>query len=264
MSPAQPPEGARLPPGGTTRSANGAPVVLRALVAEDEPLARRLLAEYLRAHADISIVAEADNGLDAARAITELKPDLVFLDIQMPKLTGLEVLELTGRRDGVIFTTAYDQHAMRAFELHAVDYLLKPFSQTRFAAALTRARRLLGQPAPGLDQLVPRTTLTRVLVRYGEGMQVLLVDDIAYIEAQSDQVAFHAHDREHLKTQRISELEAQLDPTRFVRVHRSFIINLAALQGLEKTDSDAFVARMKNGKRIPVSRSGYDRLRTEI
>ena len=241
-------------------------MTLRALIADDEPLARRLLAEYLRPHADLRIVAEADNGLDAARAITELKPDLVFLDIQMPKLTGLEVLELTGRRDGVIFTTAYDQHAMRAFELHAVDYLLKPFAQARIDAALERARRLLGQAAPELERLIapagPR--LTRVLVRDGDGMQVLLVDDIAYIESQADQVSFHAHGREHLKTQRISELEAQLDPARFVRVHRSFIINLAALQGLEKTDSDAYMARMKNGKRIPISRSGYERLRTEI
>ena len=240
-------------------------MTLRALIADDEHLARRLLAEYLRPHADISVVAEADNGLDAARAITELKPDLVFLDIQMPKLTGLEVMQLTGRRDGVIFTTAYDQHAMRAFELHAVDYLLKPFPQARFDAALERARRLLGQAVPELDRLVaPGPRLTRVLVKDGDGMQVLLVDDIAYIESQADQVSFHAHGREHLKTQRISELEAQLDPARFVRVHRSFIINLAALQGLEKTDSDAYMARMKNGKRIPISRSGYERLRTEI
>lgn len=239
-------------------------MTLRALIAEDEPLARRLLAEYLRPHADVTLVAEADNGLDAARAITDLKPDLVLLDVQMPRLTGLEVLALTGRRDGVIFTTAHDQHALHAFELHAVDYLLKPFSQDRFDAALERARRLRGQPLPGLAQLLPRGTITRVLVRDGEGMQVLLVDDIAYIEAQADYVAFHAHGREHLKPQRISELETQLDPARFVRVHRSFIINLAALQGLERTDSDAFVARMKNGKRIPISRSGYDRLRSEL
>lgn len=241
-------------------------MTLHALIADDEPLARRLLTEYLRACPDITVVAEADNGLAAARAITELKPDLVFLDIQMPKLTGLEVLELTGRRDGVVFTTAHDQHALRAFELHAVDYLLKPFTQERFDAALTRARRLLGQPTEGLDRLVtpaaPR--IARVLVRDGEGLQVLLVEDIAYIEAQADNVAFHAHGREHLKAQRISELEAQLDPVRFVRVHRSFIINLAQLQGLERTDSDAYIARMKNGKRIPVSRSGYDKLRTAL
>lgn len=244
-------------------------MTLRALIADDEPLARRLLAEYLKPHADITLVAEAEHGLAAARAITDLKPDLVFLDIQMPKLTGLEVLELTGRRDGVIFTTAHDAHALRAFELHAVDYLLKPFAQDRFDAALDRARRLIGQPTPGIEPLVAQASprISRVLVRDHDsagGLQVLLVDDIAYIEAQADNVAFHAHGREHLKAQRISELEAQLDPTRFVRVHRSFIINLAALQGLEKTDSDAYIARMKNGKRIPVSRSGYDKLRAAL
>lgn len=241
-------------------------MTLTALIADDEPLARRLLAEYLRPHADIRVVAEADQGLAAARAITDLRPDLVFLDIQMPKLTGLEVLELTGRRDGVVFTTAHDQHALRAFELHAVDYLLKPFAQDRFDAALDRARRLRGQPAPGLDALVAPASprLSRVLVRDGDGLQVLLIDDVAYIEAQADNVAFHAQGREHLKAQRISELETQLDPVRFVRVHRSFIINLAQLQGLEKTDSDAYIARMKNGKRIPVSRSGYERLRQAI
>jgi len=242
-------------------------MTLRALIAEDEALARHLLREYLQPHADIEIVAEAENGLDAARALTELKPDLVFLDIQMPKLTGLEVLELTGRRDGIVFTTAHDQHAMRAFELHAVDYLLKPFTQARFDGALERARRLLGQAVPGLDRLVAPAgpTVARVLVRDGSGgMQVLAVEAIDYIEAQADYVAFHSAGREHIKAQRISELETQLDPARFVRVHRSFIINLGALQGLEKTDSDAYLARMSNGKRIPVSRSGYERLRAAL
>ncbi len=244
-------------------------MTLRALIADDEPLARRLLREYLRPHADIEVVAEAGHGLDAARALTDLKPDLVFLDIQMPKLTGLEVLELTGRRDGVVFTTAHDQHAMRAFELHAVDYLLKPFTQARFNAALERARRLLGQASPGLERLVAPAgpTLARVLVRdtgREGGLQVLAVEAIDYIEAQADNVAFHSAGRDHLKPQRISELEAQLDPARFVRVHRSFIINLAALEGLEKTDSDAHLARMRNGKRIPVSRSGYERLRAVL
>lgn len=244
-------------------------MTLRALIADDEPLARRLVREFLRPHADIEVAAEVGHGLDAARALTDLKPDLVFLDIQMPKLTGLEVLELTGRRDGVIFTTAYDQHAMRAFELHAVDYLLKPFTQARFDAALERARRLLGQAVPGLERLVAPSgsPLARVLVRDAGregGLQVLAVEAIDYIEAQADNVAFHSAGQDHLKAQRISELEVQLDPTRFVRVHRSFIINLAALEGLEKTDSDAHLARMRNGKRIPVSRSGYERLRAVL
>lgn len=242
-------------------------MTLQALIADDEPLARRLVREFLKAHADIAIAAETDNGLDAAKAITELKPDLVFLDIQMPRLTGLEVLELTGRRDGVVFTTAHDQHALRAFELHAVDYLLKPFTQARFDAALERARLLRGQPQPGLDALISPQPLARVLVKDNEregGLQVLAVETIDYIEAQADNVAFHSGGRDHLKAQRISELEERLDQARFVRVHRSFIINLGSLQGLEKTDSDAHVARMKNGKRIPVSRSGYDKLRAVL
>ena len=242
-------------------------MTLQVLIADDEPLARRLVREFLKPHTDITVAAEADNGMDAARAITELKPDLVFLDIQMPRLTGLEVLELTGRRDGVVFTTAHDQHAMRAFELHAVDYLLKPFTQARFDAALERARLLRGQPQPGLETLISPQPLARVLVKDAEregGMQVLAVETIAYLEAQADNVAVPSGGRDHLKAQRISELEERLDATRFVRVHRSFIINLGSLQGLEKTDSDAHVARMKNGKRIPVSRSGYDKLRAVL
>lgn len=238
---------------------------LRALIADDEALARHLLREFLGAHADIELIGEADNGLEAARAINELKPDLVFLDIQMPKLTGLEVLELTGRRSGVIFTTAYDQHAMSAFELHAVDYLLKPFSQARFDAALARARLLLGQTQQGLQGLMGPQALTRVLIRERDGSaRVLPVEEIDYIEAQADYVAFHSQGRDHLKAQRISELEAQLDPARFVRVHRSFILNLAQLQSLEKTESDAHVARLRSGKRIPVSRSGYERLKAVL
>ena len=179
-------------------------MTLQVLIADDEPLARRLVREFLKPHADIAVAAEADNGMDAARSITELKPDRVFLDIQMPRLTGLEVLELTGRRDGVVFTTAHDQHALRAFELHAVDYLLKPFTQARFDAALERARLLRGQPQPGLETLISPQPLARVLVKDSEregGMQVLAVETIDYIEAQADNVAFHSGGRDHLKAQ---------------------------------------------------------------
>ena len=236
------------------------------LIAEDEPLAAEALADWVKATPGLQLVAVCADGEDALAQIRALKPALVLTDIQMPGLTGLQVvreIQHDAHQPRIIFTTAYDEHALTAFELHAVDYLLKPFTQARFDAALERARRLIGQTTPGVEKLVA-PVISRVLVRDGEGMQVLLVDDITYIEAQADNVAFHAHGREHLKNQRISELESQLDPTRFVRVHRSFIINLGALQGLEKTDSDAYIARMKNGKRIPISRSGYERLRTAI
>jgi two-component system LytT family response regulator len=234
---------------------------LRALIADDEPLARALLREYLRAHADVQVLAEADNGLQAARCIQDQAPDLVFLDIQMPKLTGLEVLQATGLRRGVVFTTAYDQHALAAFDLAAVDYLLKPFTQERFDAALDRARRLMREDAPAVQQLVNAQPLRRVLIRDGAELRVLPLDEVDYIEAQSDYAAFHHQGRLHLNRQRISELEGQLDARQFLRVHRSFIVNLAQVQAVERTESESHAVRLRCGKRIPVSRSGFERLR---
>ncbi|HJV60202.1 MAG TPA: LytTR family DNA-binding domain-containing protein [Albitalea sp.] len=238
-----------------------ADLTLRALIADDEPLARGLVGEYLASHPDIRVIAEAGTGLEAARCIQEEAPDLVFLDIQMPKLTGLEVLQTTGLRKGVIFTTAYDRHALEAFDLHAVDYLLKPFSQERFDAALERARRLLKADLPGIERLIGAEPLRRVLVRDAAQWRVLPLEEVDYIQAQADQVAFHHQGRDHLKPQRISELEAQLDPRQFVRVHRSFVVNIGQIESVERTESDAYALRLRSGKRIPVSRSGYERLR---
>ena len=235
-------------------------MTMRALIADDEPLARALIREYLGAHPEVHVVAEAQNGLEAARGIQDLAPDLVFLDIQMPKLTGLEVLQLTQRQHGVIFTTAYDQHALAAFDLHAVDYLLKPFSQERFDAALQRAAQLQSKDSPGVAQLVAAQTLERVLIRDGAQSHVIPLDEVDTIEAQADYVAFHHAGRTHLKAQRISDLESQLDPRRFVRVHRSFLINVKFLQAIERTETNGVAARMRSGKRIPVSRSGHERL----
>ncbi|MCK9684430.1 LytR/AlgR family response regulator transcription factor [Scleromatobacter humisilvae] len=241
---------------------------LRALIVDDEDLARRLIREYLQGHADIDIVGECENGLDAVKQIGALQPDLVFLDIQMPRLTGLEVLELTGRRAGVIFTTAYDEHAIKAFELHAVDYLLKPFSKARFDDALARARTLHAPaaPAPGIDALVARRNapLERILIRDREQVHVIPIEQVECIEAQGDYLAIHVDGKCHLKPQRISEIEEQLDPARFLRVHRSFIISLAHLQAIERPGPDRHAARLRSGKRVPISRSGYEKLRTLV
>jgi len=240
----------------------------RALIVDDEDLARRLIREYLQGHADIDVVGECENGLDAVKQITALQPDLVFLDIQMPRLTGLEVLELTGRRTGVIFTTAYDEHAIKAFELHAVDYLLKPFSKARFDDALARARTLHAPAAaaPAIDALVARKTapLERILIRDREQVHVIAIEQVECIEAQGDYLAIHVDGKCHLKPQRISEIEEQLDPTRFLRVHRSFIISLAHLQAIERPGPDRHAARLRSGKRVPISRSGYEKLRTLV
>jgi two-component system LytT family response regulator len=243
------------------------PTPLRALIVDDEELARRLVREYLEGHPDIQIVGECDNGLEAVRQIVALAPDLVFLDIQMPRLTGLEVLELTGRRAGVIFTTAYDEHAIKAFELHAVDYLLKPFSKTRFDDALTRARTLHAPAsAPALDALVARraSPLERILIRDRDQVHVIAIGQVECIEAQGDYLAIHADGQCHLKSQRISEIEEQLDAGRFLRVHRSFIISLAHLQAIERPGPDRHAARLRSGKRVPISRSGYEKLRTLV
>ena len=248
------------------------PPRLRALVVDDEELARRLILEYLQGHPDIEVVGECENGLDAVRQIAALAPDLVFLDIQMPRLTGLEVLELTGRRSGVIFTTAYDEHAIKAFELHAVDYLLKPFSKARFDDALARARTLHAPATPAsaqgqaLDALVARKTapLERILIRDRDQVHVVPIDKVECIEAQGDYLAIHVDGKCHLKPQRISEIEEQLDGAVFLRVHRSFIINLAHLQAIERPGPDRHAARLRSGKRVPISRSGYEKLRTLV
>jgi two-component system LytT family response regulator len=247
---------------------------LRALIVDDEDLARHLIREYLQGHADIEVVGECEHGLDAVKQIGALQPDLVFLDIQMPRLTGLEVLEATGRRAGVIFTTAYDEHAIKAFELHAVDYLLKPFSKARFDDALARARtgRAPAGAAPAstqaeaLDALVTRKTapLERILIRDREQVHVIAVELVECIEAQGDYLAIHVDGKCHLKPQRISEIEEQLDATRFLRVHRSFIISLAHLQAIERPGPDRHAARLRSGKRVPISRSGYEKLRTLV
>jgi two-component system LytT family response regulator len=237
---------------------------LTALIVDDEELARRLVREFLKTHADIEIVGECENGLEAVKEIGARNPDLVFLDIQMPKLTGLEVLDLTGRRSGVIFTTAYDEHALKAFDLHAVDYLLKPFSKARFDEAVERARKLAGETQPGLDSLVADAPekLERILIRDREQVHVIPVEKVEYIEAQDDYVAIQSEGKSYLKTQRLSDLEQKLDPKTFVRVHRSWIVNVAFLQAIEKFGKDGHAARLSNGKRVPISRSGYDRIKS--
>jgi two-component system LytT family response regulator len=241
--------------------------LLRVVIVDDEPLARTVVREYIKDHPGVEVVAECANGFDAVKAVAELSPDLVFLDVQMPKLNGFEVLELIGRSVAVIFTTAYDQYALRAFEVHAVDYLLKPFSEERFAEALSRARARLAAPAPGgdIDALIadarPRPgTIERVLIRDGSQVHVLPVEKIDYIEAQDDYVCFKSEGRQYLKDQTMGALEAQLDPARFVRIHRSYFLNIERIAKVELYAKDSRVAILRDGTRLPVSRAGYARL----
>lgn len=238
---------------------------MRVIIVDDEDLARGLVREFLAAHADIEIVAECGNGFDAVKAITELDPDLVFLDIQMPKLNGFEVVELAGRKTDYIFVTAYDQYAVKAFEVHAVDYLLKPYSQQRFDEALaharSRARHSIGVEA--VVSAMRNKPLGRILIRDGAKVHVIGVDKIDFIEAQDDYVQINSEGKGYLKNQRLSELEEQLDPGVFVRIHRSYILNIGCISRIEQ-GKDSHSAILNDGTRIPISRSGYQKVRTLI
>ncbi len=244
------------------------------VIVDDEDLARALLREYLGSSADIEILAECANGFEAVKAISEKKPDLVFLDVQMPKLDGFEVLELIGQEVAVIFVTAYDQYAMRAFDEHAVDYLLKPFSLERFQKALERARQRLGEKGsakeiagkPAAAELAraarpPQEFLQRIVVKDGTRVHIIPVERLDYAESQDDYVCLHSQGKSYLKEQTISSLEAALDPARFVRIHRSVIVNLERVEKIEPYAKDSRVAMLSDGSQLPVSRTGYERLR---
>jgi len=241
---------------------------MRLVIVDDEEPARRLLRDYLGRMTAVSIVAECGNGFEAVKAVAEHDPDLMLLDIQMPKLDGFEVLELLERDLPVVFITAHDEHALRAFEVHAVDYLLKPFGAERLGEALERARERIGRGggAPPVEELVASARpegghLERILIRDGSEVHVIPTDSVDYIEARDDAVAIYTGGRSHLKAQRLATLEERLDPKCFIRVHRSFIINVDRLRSIELYAKDSRIAILSDGAKIPVSRSGYSRLR---
>ncbi len=242
---------------------------LRALIVDDEAPARALLREYLSAHPDVEVVGECANGFEAVKMIGDLGPDLVLLDVQMPKLDGFEVLDLIERRPAVVFVTAYDEYALKAFDVHAVDYVLKPIGRERLAAALAqvRAQLLTGAPpaarAPGALAAAARPPgqfVERLLVKEGSQVHVIPVERLEWIEAQDDYAAIHAGGKHYLKAQTLSEIAAGLDPARFVRIHRSWVLNVECLARLELYAKDSRVAILKDGKQLPVSRAGYARL----
>jgi two-component system LytT family response regulator len=237
---------------------------LRVVTVDDEPLARALLREYLQPHSDVEIVAECANGFEAVKAVVELKPDLIFLDIQMPRLDGFEVLELIGQEVNVIFVTAFDQYAVRAFEIHAVDYLLKPVSPERFSEALQHARERIARhehtPVAQLTSQNRMGRVERVLIRDGANVHVLPVGKIDYVEAQDDYVCYRSDGKNFLKQQTLAEVETSLDPARFIRIHRSYILNIERLARLELYAKDSHAAILRDGTRLPVSRNGYAKL----
>lgn len=242
------------------------PDLLRVLIVDDEEPARMAVRTALAAVGGVEIVAECANGFDAVKAAGEHHPDVIFLDVQMPKLDGFEVLELIDRAIPVVFVTAYDEFALRAFEVHAVDYLLKPFTDARIAGAIERVRQrgpgvVRTEPAAiGAAARPPGQSLERVVIRDGAQVHVIPVDRIDYVEAQDDYVAFRTGGKTLLKEQTLGDLEARLDNRRFVRIHRSYLLNIERLARVELYAKDSRIAILTDGTKLPVSRSGHQRL----
>lgn len=243
------------------------PDPLRVVIVDDEALARTYLRELLAAHVDVDVVGECANGIEAVRAVTELTPDLLLLDIQMPKIDGFDVLELIGQSVPVVFVTAYDSFALKAFDVHAVDYLLKPVAAERLTEALSRARgRVQNQEPNQAARLVgaareARKPLGRLLIRDRSEVHVVPVEKIDYLESQDDYVSVRTAGRSLLKEQTLAELETLLDPQRFVRIHRRYLLNITRLARIEQSVTDSRMAVLTDGTELPISRSGYARLK---
>ncbi|HSP15288.1 MAG TPA: response regulator [Thermoanaerobaculia bacterium] len=239
--------------------------MIRTVIVDDEPPAREILREFLAAEDDVEIVAECANGFEAVKKIGEHDPDLLLLDIQMPKLDGFEVLSLVDRSPLVVFVTAHDEYALRAFEVHALDYLLKPFSEERFREVMRRVRDQLRRPrtaAAPLGEALRSKPLQRIVVKGEDGsIQVVPVSRIDYIEAADDAIVIVTGGAKLRKQQAIGDLAPELDPDRFVRIHRSYLLNIDRIEKIELYAKDSRIAILRDGTKLPVSRSGYARLK---
>lgn len=241
--------------------------MISTVIIDDEKLSRDLIKAYLKPHPEVGVVAECENGYEGIKAIQELDPALIFLDVQMPKLTGFEMLELLDVAPVIIFSTAFDQYALKAFELSAADYLLKPYSAKRFDEALAKAVHKIG--SPDRQKLVQEVihhkrqigVLERIVVRLGNKIVIVPVHAIELIRAEDDFVTFYSEGKKYLKQMTMKYLESALPPQQFVRVHRSFIVHVDQIDRLEAYSKDAYLAVLKNGERVSVSKTGYGRLR---
>lgn len=242
----------------------------KVVIIDDEPLASGIVEEYLQDFSNISIVAVCHNGFEGVKAIQLHQPDLIFLDVQMPKINGFEMLELLDQAPSVIFTTAFDEYAIKAFEANAIDYLLKPFSKERFNQAIEKWRSQSDTLKTNvLQQIIETPTRqpdekNRIVVKNGSDIRIVPITDIFYIEAYDDYVKIFTKDSYFLKKKTMNYYEQILDPSQFFRTHRSFIINLNQLTKIESLEKNSYVVLLKNGKRIPLSRNSYSKLREQL
>lgn len=242
--------------------------MIKAIVIDDEPLARSLVLEFLKAFPNIEVVQECSDGFEGLKAIQQHQPQLIFLDIQMPKINGFEMLELIENPPGVIFTTAFDSYAIKAFEAHAIDYLLKPFSEDRFNKAVAKFLAT-NNNAPSMDLVNAESNIlpdekNRIVVKDGSKITIIPVDDVIYIEAYDDYVKVHTQNGFKLKKKTMSYYENTLDNSKFLRVHRSYIVKLSMITRIEQYEKTTHIALLKNGQKVPLSKQGYARLKSVL
>lgn len=242
--------------------------MIKALIIDDEPLARSIIQEYLQAHKAITVAQECSDGFEGVKAIQQHQPQLIFLDIQMPKINGFEMLELIEQPPAVIFTTAFDEYAIRAFESHAVDYLLKPFSQERLDKAIQKwmeQRQPVTQAAPLLEtaSLSPQQS-QRIVVKTGGRIRIIPIEDVHYLEAADDYVKIHTSEGAFLKNKTMAHFERLLDAAQFVRTHRSYIVNVQRITRLDVHEKESWLALLTTGVRVPVSKAGYAKLKESL
>ncbi len=240
---------------------------MKVVIIDDEPLARSLVREYLQKHNSLEIMQECGDGFEGLKAIQQHQPDLVFLDIQMPKITGFEMLELLEQPPAVIFTTAFDEYAIKAFEAHAIDYLLKPFNQERFDRAIQKwmDQRTQHNSASTKELLEDAShspaQSQRIVVKNGSKIKIISVQDVFYLEAADDYVKIHTAEGYFLKNKTMNHFEQSLDKELFVRSHRSYMVNIQQITRIDPYEKDNHVALLRSGAKVPVSRNGYTRLR---
>lgn len=244
---------------------------MKAIIVEDEEPARDLLKKFLENESDIEIIGEYADGFSGALAINRDKPDLVFLDIQLPKITGFELLELLDYTPQIIFTTAYDEYAIKAFDRNATDYLLKPFPKDRLLKAINKAKENIArksEPEKSADELAENLTmaqaLTRVVVKDSKGINVIPVTEILYLEAQDDYVMIYTAKGRFMKKQTLKHFEERLNPQNFIRIHRTYIVNALEIQRIEPYEKDSYMAILNSGAKLKVSSSGYKMLKDKL
>ena len=243
----------------------------RVILIDDEPLAREVVKEYLEDYSQIEVIAECNDGFEGVKAISLHQPDLVFLDIQMPKINGFEMLELLDTKPAVIFTTAFDEYAIKAFEAHAVDYLLKPFGKDRFKKAVDKwlEQRDLSEVRKQVKTLVETVAPApeqhdRIVVKTGSNIKIIPASEVFYLEAYDDYVKIHTPEGVFLKNRTMQYFENLLGANLFARIHRSYIVQLSQITRLDPYERDSYTAVLKSGAKLPVSKTGYAKLKSVL